>query len=143
MRCLKNEDKWVKLILSGKKTWEIRRTNTKIRERIALGSTKTKCYVGYATLVDSFEMAVQELQQHNDKHRANDFLAQYAKGRKNLFVWLLKDIESEPEPKPYSYSTGSWCKENAINVTFLLNSFFKNFLVKEALSDPLNRHYSR
>jgi hypothetical protein len=110
MRCLKIDDKWVNLILSRKKTWEIRTQNTKIRERIALGNTKTKCYVGYATLSDSIEMRVIELFKHNEKHRANDFLKQYAKNRKTLFAWVLKDVETESNPKLYTYSTGSWCK---------------------------------
>jgi len=110
MRCLKMNDKWVNLVLSGKKTWEIRTQNTNIRERIALGNTKTKCYVGYATLSDSVEMTVAELLKYNDKHQANDFLKQYAKNRETLFAWILKDVVVEPNPKAYSYSTGSWCR---------------------------------
>lgn len=110
MKCLKIDDKWIKLILSGKKTLEIRRKNTNIRERIALGNTKTKNYEGYATITDSIKMTVQELRNYNDKHQANDFIAKYAKGRNTLFAWVLEDIEIEPKPKPYSFSTGSWCK---------------------------------
>ena len=116
MRCLKINDKRVALILSGNKTWEIRRTNTKIRERIALGNTKTMCYVGYATLIDSIEMTTEELKKHNDKHQANDFIEKYAKGRKGqkerktLFAWGLEDIEVKAKPKPYPPSTGAWSK---------------------------------
>jgi hypothetical protein len=110
MRCLKIEDKWINLILVRKKTWEIRKQHTTIRERIALGNTKNKCVVGYATMVNSVEMSIAELLKHNDKHQANEFLKQYAKGRETLFVWVLKDVVVEPEPKPYSYSSGSWCK---------------------------------
>jgi len=110
MRCLKIDDKWVNLILNGKKTWEIRRKNTKIQERIALGNTKTKRVVGYATIVDSVEMTIEELKKHNDKHQANDFLDKYAKGRKTLFAWVLEYVEIEAKTKPYSYSTGSWCR---------------------------------
>ena len=114
-RCLKIDDKWVNLILSGSKIWEIRRTNTKIRERIALGNTKTRCYVGYATLIDSREMSIEELKKHNDEHQANDFIDRYAKGRKGqkerktLFVWVLKDV-IKTKPKRYSPSTGPWSK---------------------------------
>ena len=114
-RCLKINDKWANLILSGRKTWEIRRTNTKIRGRIALGNTKTLCCVGYATLIDSVEMTVEELKKHNDKHQANDFIEKYAQGRKGqkrrkkLFAWVLKDVV-KTKPKRYSHSTGSWCK---------------------------------
>ena len=103
-------NKWATLVLSGKKIWEIRTRNTNIRERIALGNTKTKCYVGYATIIDSIEMTITEILKHNNKHQANHFIKQYAKGRKTLFIWVLKDVVVEHEPKPYSYSTGSWCR---------------------------------
>jgi hypothetical protein len=104
------DDKWVNLILSGKKTWELRTRNTYIREKIALGNTKTKCYVGYATIDDSVEMTIPEILKHKDKHQANDFIKPYAKGKETLFIWVLKDIKAEHEPKAYSYSTGSWCR---------------------------------
>ena len=110
MRCLKIDDKWISLILNGTKTWEIRRRNTKIRERIALGNTKTKRVVGYATIIESVKITVVELKKHNEKHQANDFLCNYARGRKTLFAWVFKDIEVEKKPKVYSYSTGSWCR---------------------------------
>lgn len=110
MRCLKIDDKWVNLILNGSKTWEIRRRNTKIRERIALGNTKTKRVVGYARIIDSVEMTVEELKKHNDKHHANDFLENYANCRQILFAWILNDVKVEVKPKHYSHSTGSWCK---------------------------------
>jgi hypothetical protein len=110
MKCLKMEDKWINLILSGKKTWIIRKTNTKTRERIALGNKKTKKVEGYAKIADSFEITLQELRKHEDKHYAFHFLDKYAKGRKSLFVWVLKDVEIEFNPKPYTFSTGSWCK---------------------------------
>ena len=110
MRCLKIDDKWVNLILKGSKTLEIRRTNTTIREQIALGNKGKKRVVGYAKIVDSIEMTVEDLKKHNDKHQANDFLEEYANGRETLFAWVLEDIEIELNPKPYSYSTGSWCR---------------------------------
>jgi hypothetical protein len=100
IKCLKIDDEWARLILSGEKTWEIRRANTRFRGRIGLGNTKTKRCVGYARIIDSFEMPVQELKKNNDKHRANTFLDQYAKGRQTLFVYVLSDVEAEPKPKP-------------------------------------------
>jgi hypothetical protein len=110
MRCLKIEDKWVNLILNKSKTWEIRRGNSKIREQIALGNMKTKRVVGYAKIVDLIEMTVRDLKKFNSKHRANDFLVKYADGRATLFAWILENIQVEPNPKPFSSSTGSWCK---------------------------------
>lgn len=52
MKCLKIDDKWLQLILAGKKTWEIRRTRTNMRGRIALGNTKSKKFEGYANITD-------------------------------------------------------------------------------------------
>jgi hypothetical protein len=113
MRCLKIADRWVNLIINGTKTWEIRRKNTIIRERIALGNTKIRRVVGYATIVDSIGMSVAELKKHNDMHQANDFLEKYANGTKTLFAWVLEDIEADAKPKSYSYSTGSWCRTHS------------------------------
>jgi hypothetical protein len=110
IRCLKIDEKWINLILNGSKTWEIRRTNTKIRERIALGDKETRQVVGYAKIADSRKMTVEDLKKHNDKHRANDFIDTYSGGKAALFAWFLADIEVESNPKPYTYSTGSWCR---------------------------------
>jgi hypothetical protein len=100
MRCLKIDEKWVNLILNGSKTWEIRRRNTNIGEQIALGNKEKKYVVGYAKIVDSIEMTLEELKKNDDKHQANDFLDKYANGRSTLVAWVLEDIEVEPTPKP-------------------------------------------
>ena len=110
LRCLKLDDEWVNLILEGKKVWEIRTKDTKIRERIGLCNIKTKRVVGYATLTDSVKMSVAELLKHNDKHQANDFLKEYGKNREFLYAWVLKDVEKEPNPKFYAPSRGSWSR---------------------------------
>jgi hypothetical protein len=110
IRCLKIDEKWVNLILTGRKSWELRRRNTNIREQIALGNKEIKRVVGYAKIVDSIEKTLEDLKKHNDKHYANDFIDKYANERKTLFAWVLEDIQIETEPKFYTYSTGSWCK---------------------------------
>ena len=110
MKCLKIEDKWLKLILAGKKTWEIRSTRTNFRGRIALGNTKSKKYEGYATIVGCQDYNLAELKKFGDKHQANEFIEKYAGERETLFAWVLSDVSVEPNPKLYSYSTGSWCK---------------------------------
>jgi hypothetical protein len=91
MKCLKVDYKWLRLILEGKKTWEIRRTNTNYRGRIALGNTKTKNYERYAILIDCKEYTTK------------------------TFAWVLSDVMVESNPKPYSYTTGSWCMTETLN----------------------------
>jgi hypothetical protein len=107
---LKIDDKWLKLILAGRKTWEIRRTPTNFRGRVALGNTKSKNCEGYATITDCKEFSVRDLKKFGDKHQVNEFINGYAGDRETLFAWVLLDVSSEPNPRPYSYSTGSWCK---------------------------------
>ena len=109
IRCLKIDENWVNLILNGSKTWEIRRRNTRIRERIALGNKEIKRVVGYAKIVGSVEMTLDDLRKHNDKHQANDLIDHYANGRLTLFAWVLEEVEIELHPKHYTHSTGSWC----------------------------------
>ncbi|MGA3110905.1 MAG: ASCH domain-containing protein [Candidatus Bathyarchaeia archaeon] len=110
MKCLKIDDKWLQLILAGKKTWEVRRTSTNCRERIALGNTKSKNYEGYATIAECRELSIDDLKKFGDKYRANEFIEGYAGERETLYAWGFSDITVEPKPKPYSYSTGSWCQ---------------------------------
>jgi hypothetical protein len=110
MKCLKIDDKWLKLILGGKKTWEIRRTRTNFRGRIALGNTKSKNYDGYATIKDCIEFSVNDLKKFGDKHQATQFIDGYAGEKETLFAWVLSDIIPELKPKPCSYSPGSWCQ---------------------------------
>jgi hypothetical protein len=81
-----------------------------MRGRVALGNTKTKKHEGYATIIDCKELTVKDLKKFGDKHQANEFIAGYAGERETLFAWVLSDVSVEPNPKPYSFSTGSWCK---------------------------------
>ena len=74
MKCLKIDDKWLKLILAGEKTGDIRRTQTNFRGRIALGNTKIKNYEGYATIIDCKEFSVKDLKKFGEKHQANEFI---------------------------------------------------------------------
>lgn len=78
--------------------------------RVALGNTKSKKYEGYAKIIECREYKVKDLEKFGDKHRANEFIDEYAGERETLFAWVLSEVSNEPNPKPYSYSTGSWCK---------------------------------
>jgi len=110
MKCLKIDDKGLQLILAGKKTWEIRLRDTNVRGRIALGNTQSKKYEGYAKISDCKEFTIKDLKKFENKHQASEFIERYASERETLFAWVLSDIGIETNPKPYSYSTGSWCK---------------------------------
>lgn len=74
MKCLTIDDKWFRLIFEGKKTWEIRRTTTNFRGRIALGNTKSKKFEGYANITDCREFSVKDLKKFGNKNQANGSL---------------------------------------------------------------------
>ncbi len=108
MKCLIVKEPFASLIVNGEKTWELRRRNTNIREKIAIG-TKGKV-IGYAYLADCWQIPIETLRRYNHLHYANDFLDSYAKGKSFLYAWELHSATKEPSPYPYSFSTGSWCK---------------------------------
>jgi hypothetical protein len=94
-------------ILNGHKTWEIRRQNTNIRGLIGLGRNEEM--YGKAVLKDSFLMSVQDLMKHQDKHLVSpQWLKKYAKGKNNLFVWLLEKAERLEKPIKIPRSYGNW-----------------------------------
>lgn len=113
LKCLKIKPKWLNLILSDdphlRKTLELRRTRTKYVGPIALGNTETKKVEGYAHLECCVEFFIEELKRLDGLHRANEFISDYANERETLFAYSLKNTIREPNPYPYSFSTGSWC----------------------------------
>lgn len=112
LKCLKVKHEFAELILNGEKDWEIRLRKTKIRGLIAIGDTSTKKVVGYVNIFNCIKHTVSPLliDGFERRHRASKYLAEYAKGREKVYAYCLEKPLREPEPYPYSYSTGSWCK---------------------------------
>jgi len=102
--------RYIKLILEGKKTWELRKSNTKIRGVIALIS-KGKLY-GFVKLVNTFKAKVGELENYEEMHRASNILKEYAGNRDELYVWVLSSPLRLPKPIKISYPKGvrMWTK---------------------------------
>jgi hypothetical protein len=108
MWCHLIHDKYVKLILNGQKTWEIRTQKLFNQgERIALGNTGTKLVEGYATVSEVKKMTVPEMMRHNEKHFANDFILQRWSDREWLYAFVLSEVTVNPFGVPYPHSYGS------------------------------------
>lgn len=95
-------------ILDGKKVWELRGSDTKIRGRIALIKSGSKTIVGYANLVGSSgpcSPAALELSEHLH-------LAKGATKYKNTYAWHLEKVEKLETPISYSHPQGAiiWVK---------------------------------
>ena len=101
---------FINLILEGKKTWELRKSNTKIRGLIALIS-KGKLY-GFVNLTNTFRIKVSELKAFEHMHRAGRILKRYAGGREELYVWVLSSPLRLPKPIKVTYPRGvrMWTK---------------------------------
>ncbi|AFK21993.1 ASCH domain-containing protein [Pyrococcus sp. ST04] len=87
---------YAKWIVEGKKTWEIRKTPTKIRGKIVIISEKKA--LGVVELVDVLgPFTPEELANHENKHLASyDFLKKYSNGKK-LYAWVLANpIKFDP-----------------------------------------------
>ncbi|BBI32461.1 ASCH domain-containing protein [Cohnella abietis] len=95
---------WADLILSGKKTWEIRGSNTKIRGTIALIKSGTGMIFGTAVLTKSFHVTQTALDQGFRNHRIPETVEiTYEKPH----VWELTAVKRFEEPIPYTHPKGA------------------------------------
>ncbi len=99
-------EEYIRMILSGRKRWEIRRTNTRIRGTVALIS-RGMLY-GFVDIVDSFPVDVEELRERSDMHGVEPgFVERYAAGRRRLYVWVVERPLRLPRPVPVRYARGA------------------------------------
>ena len=84
---------WLSLILSGRKTWEIRGTNTTRRGRIGLIRSGSLTVVGYCDLTAVLgPLRLEELLVTEDKHRVDPaLLGQTGLPYRNTFAWVLEN----------------------------------------------------
>lgn len=107
---------WLDLILSGKKTWEIRGNNTKIRGRIGLVESGSGLVVGECDLTSSFYLRSTRLNPIFHKegfkgltilHGINvedwDATVKY----KNPHAWVLENAKRHKSPCPYVHPKGA------------------------------------
>ena len=97
--------KWLDLILSGKKTWEIRGSNTTQRGNIHLAeSKKTGRIQGRARLVDTFLLTKPWFEKHRHRHRILRWLnVEY----KKPYAWVLEAAERFAKPFEFEHAPGA------------------------------------
>ena len=114
-RALLVKNPWLNLILDGKKIWEIRDTNTKMRGEIQLAlSGAGGRIVGQCHIVDSFAIDAGTLGEHVSKH-CIDNLAMITYRRPH--AWVLSNVHRYETPVAYSHPQGAikWVKLRASN----------------------------
>lgn len=101
------KEPWISLILSGKKTWEIRSSNTSIRGRIALIASGTGTVVGYADIVDSIEIEPIHFDENIDKHNIPQ--ERYSSNNmpyKKTYAWILANPKRLKNSIPFEPKRG-------------------------------------
>ncbi len=94
------------MILEGKKTWEIRGTNTQIRGRIAVIKSGSGTIIGTVELTDSKKISLKEYKSGECYHCVpeEDLVdAPY----KNTHAWIMKNPIIFDKPISYKHPMGA------------------------------------
>jgi predicted transcriptional regulator len=112
MRGLIIRSPYVEWILDGKKTWEIRGSNSHVRGKIALIRSGSGLVVGTCNLVDVMgPLSLLELKQNAaklGKKRSEISATSYEK----TYAWVLSNAKRLKHPRRYKHRPGAiiWVK---------------------------------
>jgi hypothetical protein len=100
--------RWLDLILSGQKFWEMRSKDTKKRGPIALIEKGTGLVVGTANLVDSLApLGRDNYMSHRDKHAIPETMLEEVLAAEWTHPWVLANARRLPSPVPYVHKPGA------------------------------------
>ncbi len=96
---------WVDLILSGKKTWEMRSKPTKVRGLIGLIEQGTGLIVGECNIVESDPIKLDAIEYgfYYCNHRVDD----YGLLEKWCYAWELEGAKRYDQPMHYKHPKGA------------------------------------
>ena len=98
------KEPWVSLIVEGKKTWELRKTKTSIRGKIAL--LQGGYIRGYANLVDCIgPIPLERLREASHLHQVP--IERFTEGYSYKYAWKLINVESVDPPEKYDHPRGA------------------------------------
>lgn len=97
---------WIHYILEGKKTWEIRGSNTKMRGTAALIKSGSGMVYGEVKMVDCKELTLKEYQEGRAFHCVESEDAQELP-YKRTYAWILGEPVLYEEPIPYKHPMGA------------------------------------
>lgn len=100
---------WMRLILLGDKTWEMRSRNCRFRGKIGLIAKGTGLIVGGAEMVDCHgPLSPEDLRQSRDYHRITDSVLPDDKWmHKWRYAWILNNVHAFEKPVPYQHPNGA------------------------------------
>ena len=104
MKALIIKQPWIDYILDGRKVWEIRGSNTKIRGKIALIQSGSGLIIGECELMDSIPLDERTYKQGKEFHRIpNTETLPY----KKTYAWVIANAIRYDSPKPYKHPNGA------------------------------------
>ena len=131
---------WLELILNGRKTWEIRSSATKKRERVALAQSTTSLLLGDVEIVNCLQLNAQSFAASMHKHcvplqRHNEIIGGYA----TTNAWELAKPRRYLTPIKYTRLPGqvSW-----VDLRYQQRIFMNMRFVHTHTDDP-NRQLSQ
>ena len=104
------KDKWIELILSGLKSWEIRGSRTNKRGTIYLIKSGSSRIMGQVDIVDCIELTKEKYEKNKEKHCIE---AGYESLPYSVpYAWVLKNYVRYEKPIPYKHPQGAviWVK---------------------------------
>lgn len=104
-------------ILEGKKRWEIRGRNTRIRGKIALIKSGTGMVFGTVNIIDSREITFEEYLKWKES-RGYKNLDKIVKPYKKIYAWVLDQPVMFEQPISYIHPSGAviWVKLENYNL---------------------------
>jgi hypothetical protein len=111
---LKSE--WLEMVLSGRKTWELRAMKTNKRERVALAQSGTSLLLGDVEITGCVELDDVLVRANIEKHGVPlHRLAEYVSDDKNIFAWEIARPRRYKEPIPYTRARGQMTWIDLVN----------------------------
>ena len=104
--------KWLRLILAGRKNWELRSAQTNKRGPVALIEKGSGSVVGVAKLIDvKGPFNTDDLAHSESNHQIPPEIYRES-GYKWHYAWVLQDAIALPSPVPYRHKSGAviWVK---------------------------------
>lgn len=107
------KNKWLDFIISGKKTIEIRGSNTKKKgEKIYLLESGTNKIAATCVIGTTYPITCSDWSEEREKHCIDISYADLKKRYKNPYAWVLKDIQPIEDTWYYKHPKGAviWIK---------------------------------
>lgn len=99
---------WIGLILSGKKTWEMRSLPTKKRGKDRLDTKGHRSCGRHCRLVDCLPpLDIDVYMDHFDRHQIPEHMLEAVEEKRWVYPWVISDARALRTPVPYAHRSGA------------------------------------